>query len=63
MGFPLLCWISEAIHLVQLGLMLLGQLCLGWLAGWQVDEIQVIFKIFKIHYRLIFNFTSLHLQS
>ena len=26
------------------------------LVGWPADEIQVIFEIFKIHYRLIFQF-------
>ena len=35
---PLLCEISGALHLAQPGLM----------AGWQADEIQVNFKIFKV---------------
>ena len=35
---PLLCEISGALHLVQPGLM----------AGWQADEIQVNFEIFKV---------------
>ena len=35
---PLLCEISGALHLAQPGLM----------AGWQADEIQVNFEIFKI---------------
>ena len=39
---PLLCEISEALHLAQSGLMA------GWLAGWLADEIQVNFKIFKV---------------
>ena len=39
---PLLCEISEAIHLAQPGLRA------GWLAGWQADEIQVNFEIFKV---------------
>ena len=45
---PLLlsCEISGALHLVQLGLMA------GWLAGWQADEMQVDFEIFKIGCRL-----------
>ena len=34
----LLCEISEALHLVQSGLT----------AGWQADEIQVNFEIFKV---------------
>ena len=38
----LLCEISGALHLVQPGL------TAGWQAGWQADEIQVNFKIFKI---------------
>ena len=37
---PLLCEISGALHLAQLGLT----------AGWQADEIQLIFENFKIHY-------------
>ena len=41
---PLLCEISGALHLVQPGL------TAGWLAG-MADEIQLIFEIFKIHYR------------
>ena len=39
---PLSCEISGALHLVQLGLT----------AGWQADEIQVNFEIFKIGCRL-----------
>ena len=35
---PLLCEISGALHLAQPGLM----------AGWQADEIQVNFEIFKV---------------
>ena len=35
---PLLCEISGALHLAQLGLT----------AGWQSDEIQVNFEIFKV---------------
>ena len=35
---PLLCEISEALHLVQPGLT----------AGWLADEIQVNFEIFKV---------------
>ena len=57
---PLLCEISGALHLAQLGLM----------AGRQADEIQVNFKIFKIgcrskysalfnhHYNIIAGFSS-----
>ena len=43
---PLLCEISGALHLVQLGLMA------GWQAGRQADEIQVNFEIFKVGRRL-----------
>ena len=39
---PLLCEISGALHLVQPGLT----------AGWQADEIQVNFEIFKVGCRL-----------
>ena len=39
---PLLCEISGALHLEQQGL------TAGWLAGWQADEIQVNFEIFKV---------------
>ena len=39
---PLLCEIYGALHLAQPGL------TAGWQAGWQADEIQVIFKIFKV---------------
>ena len=39
---PFSCEISGALHQVQPGLMA------GWLAGWQVDEIQANFQIFKI---------------
>ena len=35
---PLLCEISGALHLAQLGLM----------AGWLADKIQVNFEIFKV---------------
>ena len=42
---PLLCEISGALHLAQPGL-----ITAGWL-GWLADEIQLIFEIFKIHYR------------
>ena len=35
---PLLCEISEALHLAQLGLT----------AGWLADKIQVNFEIFKV---------------
>ena len=41
-SLPLSCEISGALHLAQPGLM----------AGWQADEIQVNFKIFKIGCRL-----------
>ena len=43
---PLSCEISGALHLVQPGL------TAGWLAGWQADEIQADFEIFKIDCRL-----------
>ena len=43
---PLSCEISGALHLAQPGL------TAGWLAGWQADEIQVDFEIFKIGCRL-----------
>ena len=47
---PLLCEISGALHLAQPGLTAGWQA--GWqagrLAGWQADEIQVNFEIFKI---------------
>ena len=39
---PLLCEISGALHLAQPGL------TAGWQAGWQADEIQVNFEIFKV---------------
>ena len=39
---PLLCEISEALHLAQPGL------TAGRQVGWQVDEIQVNFEIFKV---------------
>ena len=39
---PLLCEISRALHLAQLGLT----------AGWLADEIQADFEIFKIGCRL-----------
>ena len=39
---PLLCEISGALHLAQPGL------TAGLLAGWQSDEIQVNFEIFKV---------------
>ena len=38
---PLLCEISGALHLSY------GRLA-GWQAGWQSDEIQVNFEIFKV---------------
>ena len=41
---PLLCEISGALHLAQSGLMAGWP----WLAGWQADEIQVNFEIFKV---------------
>ena len=41
MRLPLLCGISGVLHLAQ------PDLTAGWLAG----EIQVIFEIFKIHYK------------
>ena len=47
---PLLCEISGALHLVQPGL------TAGWLASWLANEIQLIFEIFKIHYRSTFPF-------
>ena len=43
---PLLCESSGALHLAQPGLTA-GRLS-GWLAGWQADEIQVNFEIFKV---------------
>ena len=46
---PLSCEISGTLNLTQLGLTA-GRLA-GWL-GWQADEIQVNFKIFKIGCRL-----------
>ena len=45
---PLLCEISGALHLAQPGL------TTGWL-GWLADKIQLIFEIFKIHYRSLFS--------
>ena len=42
---PLLCEISEPLHLVQPGL------TAGRQAGWLADEIQVNFKIFKVSCR------------
>ena len=39
---PLLCEISEALHLAQP----------GFTAGWQADEIQVNFENFKVSCRL-----------
>ena len=41
-AISLLCEISGALHLAQPGL------TAGWQAGWQADEIQVNFEIFKI---------------
>ena len=38
---PLLCEISKALQLAQLGLTV----------GWQADKIQVNFENFRIHYR------------
>ena len=43
---PLLCEISGALHLAQLGL------TAGWLAGRPADEIQADFEIFEIGCRL-----------
>ena len=43
---PLSCEISGALHLAQPGL------TAGRLAGWLADEIQVIFEILKLSYRL-----------
>ena len=43
---PLLCEISGALHLAQLGLTARRQA--GWLAGWLADEIQMNFEIFKV---------------
>ena len=43
---PLLCEISGALHLAQ------PSLTAGRQVGWQADEIQVNFEIFKIGYRL-----------
>ena len=43
---PLLCEISGALHLAQLGLMA------GWQAGWQTKYREVNFKIFKVGCRL-----------
>ena len=39
---PLLCKITGALHLAQLGL------TAGWLVGWLADEIQMNFKIYKV---------------
>ena len=43
---PLSCEISGALYLAQPGL------TAGWLAGWQADEIQADFEIFKTGCRL-----------
>ena len=43
---PLSCEISGPLHLAQPGL------TAGRLAGWQADEIQAYFEIFKIGFRL-----------
>ncbi len=43
---PLSCEISGVLHLAQPGL------TAGWQAGWQADEIQADFEIFKIGCRL-----------
>ena len=45
-SLPFSCEISGALHLAQPGLMA------GRQAGWQADEIQVKFEIFKIGCRL-----------
>ena len=42
---PLLCEISGALHLAQ------PSLTAGKQAGWETDEIQVNFKIFRVGYR------------
>ena len=42
---PWLCRNSRAVALVEPGL------TAGWQAGWLIDEMQVNFQIFKIHYR------------
>ena len=49
---PLSCEISGALHLAQSGL------TAGWLAGWQADEIQADFEIFKFGCRL--KYSSFH---
>ena len=49
---PLSCEISGALHLTQPGL------TAGRQAGWQADEIQVNFEIFKIACRL--KYSSFH---
>ena len=49
----LFCVIFRALHLVQPGLMAgwpAGREA-GWLAGWPADQMEVVFEIFKIHYR------------
>ena len=48
LSLPLSCEISGALHLAQPNLM----------AGWQADEIQVNFEIFKIGCRL--KYSSFH---
>ena len=50
MWLPLLCRNSGAIHLAQPGLMA------GWLAGWQVDKMQINFKFLQFVIDWIFNF-------
>ena len=49
-SLPLLCEISGALHPAQPGLTA-GRLA-GRQAGWQADEIQVNFEIFKVGCRL-----------
>ena len=46
--FPLLCEISGALHLAQLGLMAgwLAGRQVGWVASWLANKIQVNFELF-----------------
>ena len=48
---PLLCEISEVLHLAQPGL------TAGWPSIWLADEIQVNFEIFKV-IRLVVSFNQ-----